>query len=289
MDRDRVPLTAAPGFALAPVWPAWPTYTRATIRPWLVRHAAARPPRRPAPRRCHWAREPLDVEYHDREWGVPVRDDRTLFEFLLLEGAQAGLSWSTILRKRGAYRRAFAGFDPRRVARFGAADVTRLLGDAGIVRNRAKIHAAVANAQAFLAVQAEHGSFTAYLWAFVDGRPLQGRRRSFRAVPAETALSRALSDGSPEARLPLRRPDDLLRVHAGGRARQRPHARLLPPRPGRPPGRPCAAPPASQRRRRLTPPGHRARSSSSAAAMSRPRSAITRRPVAARAAAGQPK
>jgi DNA-3-methyladenine glycosylase I len=144
-------------------------------------------------RRCHWAREPLDVEYHDREWGVPVRDDRTLFEFLLLEGAQAGLSWSTILRKRSAYRRAFAGFDPRRVARFGPRQVRRLLGDAGIVRNRAKIQAAVANAQAFLAVQAEHGSFTAYLWAFVEGRPLQGRRRSSRAVPAETALSRALS------------------------------------------------------------------------------------------------
>ena len=159
---------------------------------------ARRPsPRRVAPtvlrRRCHWAREPLDVEYHDREWGVPVRDDRTLFEFLLLEGAQAGLSWSTILRKRGSYRRAFAAFDPRRVARFGPRQVRRLLGDAGIVRNRAKIHAAVANAQAFLAVQAEHGSFAAYLWAFVDGRPLQGRRRSSRAVPAETELSRALS------------------------------------------------------------------------------------------------
>jgi DNA-3-methyladenine glycosylase I len=159
-------------------------------------------PRTPSPRRasptvlrqrCRWAREPLDVEYHDREWGVPVRDDRRLFEFLLLEGAQAGLSWSTILRKRDGYRQAFAGFDPRRVARFGPRQVRRLLADVGIVRNRAKVRAAIANAQAFLAVQAEHGSFSAYLWAFVEGRPLQGRRRSFREVPAETAVSRALS------------------------------------------------------------------------------------------------
>lgn len=156
----------------------------------------ARARRRPSPalrRRCAWTREPLEVEYHDREWGVPARDDRRLFEFLLLEGAQAGLSWSTILRKREAYRRAFAGFDPRRVARFGSRDMRRLLADPGIVRNRAKLHAAVANARAFLAVQAEHGSFAAYLWAFVEGRPLQGRRRFLRDVPAETPLSRALS------------------------------------------------------------------------------------------------
>jgi DNA-3-methyladenine glycosylase I len=146
------------------------------------------------PRRCRWAREPLDVEYHDREWGVPVRDDRVLFEFLLLEGAQAGLSWSTILRKRGAYRRAFAAFDPRRVALFDAGDVRRLLADEGIVRNRAKVAAAIGNAQAFLSVQAEHGSFAEYLWRFVGGRPLQNRRRSPRSVPAETPLSRALSD-----------------------------------------------------------------------------------------------
>jgi DNA-3-methyladenine glycosylase I len=152
-------------------------------------------PRTPssAPRRCHWARDPLDVVYHDREWGVPVRDDRRLFEFLVLEGAQAGLSWSTILKKREAYRRAFAGFDPRRVARFGPREVRRLLGDEGIVRNRAKVRAAIGNARAFLAVQAAHGSFAAYLWAFVDGRPLQGRRRTPRDVPAETALSKALS------------------------------------------------------------------------------------------------
>jgi len=124
---------------------------------------------------------------------VPVRNDRRLFEFLLLEGAQAGLSWSTILRKRAAYRLAFASFDPRRVARFGPGDVRRLLADAGIVRHRAKIEAAVGNARAFLAVQAEHGSFAAYLWRFVGGRPRQERRRAPRDVPAETALSRALS------------------------------------------------------------------------------------------------
>jgi DNA-3-methyladenine glycosylase I len=145
-------------------------------------------------RRCHWARDPLDVEYHDREWGVPVRDDRVLFEFLILEGAQAGLSWSTILRKRPAYRRAFTAFDPRRVARFGAPDVRRLLADEGIVRNRAKVDAAIGNARAFLAVQAEHGSFAEYLWRFVGGRPLQNRWRAARSVPAETELSRALSD-----------------------------------------------------------------------------------------------
>jgi DNA-3-methyladenine glycosylase I len=144
-------------------------------------------------KRCRWARDPLDVVYHDEEWGVPVRDDRLLFEFLILEGAQAGLSWSTILKKRDGYRRAFAKFDPRRVAGFGAADKRRLLADAGIVRNRAKIDAAVENAHAFLAVQAEHGSFAGYVWGFVDGRPLQVRRGSFREVPAETEISQALS------------------------------------------------------------------------------------------------
>jgi DNA-3-methyladenine glycosylase I len=144
-------------------------------------------------KRCRWARDPLDVVYHDEEWGVPVRDDRVLFEFLILEGAQAGLSWSTILKKRSGYRRAFAGFDPRRVARFGAADKRRLLADAGIVRHPGKIDATIDNARAFLAVQAEHGSFADYLWRFVDDQPLTVRRRSFRDVPAETELSRTLS------------------------------------------------------------------------------------------------
>lgn len=124
---------------------------------------------------------------------MPVRDDRTLFEFLLLEGAQAGLSWSTILGKRARYRRAFAGFDPRRVARFGPRDVRRLLADAGIVRHRGKIEGAIANARAFLAVQAEFGSFAAYVWRFVDGRPVQARWRAADRLPAATDTSRALS------------------------------------------------------------------------------------------------
>ena len=128
--------------------------------------------------RCDWAgTEPLLVAYHDEEWGVPVQDDRTLFEFLILEGAQAGLSWLTILRKRAAYRHAFAGFEPERVARFDARKVSSLLRDPGIVRNRAKVGSAVANARAFLRVQAEFGSFAAYQWRFVEGRPLQALGR----------------------------------------------------------------------------------------------------------------
>ena len=145
-------------------------------------------------KRCGWCGDdPLYVAYHDEEWGVPVRDDRVLFEFLLLEGAQAGLSWITILRKREHYRRAFARFDPRRVAAFGEADVARLLADAGIVRNRAKVRAAIGNAQAFLAVQRECGSFSDYIWRFVDGRPIQNARRSIRAIPPTTPLSDAIS------------------------------------------------------------------------------------------------
>lgn len=144
--------------------------------------------------RCAWAgTDPVYVRYHDEEWGVPVRDDRRLFEFLVLEGAQAGLSWLTILRKREAYRRAFAGFDPARVARFGARDRARLLGDAGIVRNRLKVDSAITNAQAFLAVQEEHGSFAGYQWGFVDGRPIQNRWRSLAEVPARTPLAEAFS------------------------------------------------------------------------------------------------
>jgi DNA-3-methyladenine glycosylase I len=133
------------------------------------------------------------VEYHDREWGVPQRDDRALYEFLVLEGAQAGLSWMTILRKREGYRRAFAGFDPEAVARFGDADVARLLADASIVRNRAKVAAAIANARALLAVREERGSFAEHLWSFVDGQPLQPARRSLADVPAETPEARAVS------------------------------------------------------------------------------------------------
>src|SRR3954470_16611744 len=145
--------------------------------------------------RCPWVdlRKPDYVEYHDKEWGVPVHDDRLLFEFLTLEGAQAGLSWSTILRKREGYRNAFAGFDPRKVARFRPQDVKRLMQDAAIVRNRAKIESTIGNARAVLAVQEETGSFDAYLWQFVGGRPIRTRRRSLRDIPATTPESDAMS------------------------------------------------------------------------------------------------
>lgn len=146
-----------------------------------------------APARCSWARTSLSIAYHDLEWGVPVHDDNTLFEFLTLEGAQAGLSWETILKKRVAYRQAFAGFDPRLVARFRAAQVARLLGNPGIVRNRLKIGSTVSNAKAFLAVQRELGSFDAYVWSFVGGTPRINRWRTPRQVPALTPQSDALS------------------------------------------------------------------------------------------------
>ena len=144
-------------------------------------------------RRCPWARSPADIAYHDTEWGVPARDDRVFFEFLILEGAQAGLSWSTILNKRAGYHRAFADFDPARVARFTPARIERLVQDAGIVRHRQKIVSAVTNARAFLTVQAEHGSFDTYVWQFVGGRPRRNAWRTPRQVPARTAESDALS------------------------------------------------------------------------------------------------
>jgi DNA-3-methyladenine glycosylase I len=144
--------------------------------------------------RCPWAEGSAQyAAYHDDEWGVPVHDDRVFFEFLILEGAQAGLSWSTILNKRAAYRKAFADFDPVRVARFNDADAARLLNDAGIVRNRLKIGSAIGNARAFLDVQRECGSFDRYVWTFVGGAPLQARRKSLGDVPAQTAESDALS------------------------------------------------------------------------------------------------
>jgi DNA-3-methyladenine glycosylase I len=143
--------------------------------------------------RCGWATTDVYHAYHDAEWGVPVHDDRLLFEFLVLEGAQAGLSWLTILRKREAYRKAFHAFDPKIVARYGAKDIRRLLGDAGIVRNKLKVASAVANAQAFLKVQEEFGSFDAYIWRFVDGRPVQNAWESLKQVPARTAASDAMS------------------------------------------------------------------------------------------------
>jgi DNA-3-methyladenine glycosylase I len=151
-------------------------------------------PRGAPKQRCDWAgKEPIYVAYHDEEWGVPVFDDRKLFEFLVLEGAQAGLSWLTILRKREGYRRLFAQFDAGKVARFDAKKLALLLEDAGIVRNQAKVKSAVNNARAFLEVQAEFGSFAAYQWGFVDGRPIQNEFRSLAEIPPRTELSDALS------------------------------------------------------------------------------------------------
>ena len=148
----------------------------------------------PAKKSCEWpSTDPLMIAYHDREWGTPVHDDRRQFEFLILEGAQAGLSWRTVLHKREAFRAAFARFDPGKVARFGARDVRRLLGDAGIIRNRLKIAAAIKNARAFLAVQEEFGTFDAYIWRFVGGKPIVNRWRAMREIPARTRESDALS------------------------------------------------------------------------------------------------
>jgi DNA-3-methyladenine glycosylase I len=143
--------------------------------------------------RCGWATNELAISYHDEEWGVPVHDDARFFEFLILEGAQAGLSWDTILRKRDNYRQAFAGFDPAAVAHFDRRKQGKLLQDPGIVRNRLKVAAAVDNAKAFLCVQEEFGSFDAYIWRFVDGRPKTNARKSMKSVPASTAESDAMS------------------------------------------------------------------------------------------------
>ncbi|MCC5867514.1 MAG: DNA-3-methyladenine glycosylase I [Gammaproteobacteria bacterium] len=145
--------------------------------------------------RCDWALgvSAAYLAYHDDEWGVPTHDDRRLFEFLLLEGAQAGLSWATVLHRREGYRRAFADFDPAAVARFDEAHCARLLTDPGIIRNRLKVASAVSNARAFLEVQSAFGSFDAYLWRFVDGQPIDGRRASMAEVPATTPLSDTLS------------------------------------------------------------------------------------------------
>lgn len=143
--------------------------------------------------RCSWAKTPLGIAYHDAEWGVPVHDDRTLFEFLTLEGAQAGLSWETILKKRDTYRAAFLNFDPARVARFTPARVERLLQNAGIVRNRLKVESTISNARAFIAIQKEFGSFDAYVWGFFKRAPPDNRRRSPEAIPARTPESDALS------------------------------------------------------------------------------------------------
>jgi DNA-3-methyladenine glycosylase I len=147
----------------------------------------------PQPPRCAWANGELSIRYHDEEWGVPVHDDRTLFEFLILEGAQAGLSWNTILNKRENYRKAFDGFDPARVARYDRRKIERLLRDPGIVRNKLKIASAVGNAKAFLQVQKEFGSFDVYIWQFVEGKPRVNSPKSMKQVPARTPESDAMS------------------------------------------------------------------------------------------------
>jgi DNA-3-methyladenine glycosylase I len=146
-------------------------------------------------RRCTWAANggPLDQRYHDREWGVPVHSDRKLFEFLILEGAQAGLSWSTILKKRVNYRKAYDNFDARKIALYNAIKVRQLLKDPGIVRNRLKIRASILNARAFLKIQKEFGRFDRYIWQFTGGKPIQNRRRNLRQVPARTRKSDAMS------------------------------------------------------------------------------------------------
>ena len=155
-------------------------------------------PAKPSPadlQRCHWAKSALMMDYHDREWGVPVHDDRTLFEFLILEGAQAGLSWETILNKRENYRRAFDRFDARKIARYDARKVRALMKDSGIVRNRLKIAATISNAKAFLAAQKEFGSFDKYIWQFVGGKPKINAWESSKKLPASTAESDAMSKG----------------------------------------------------------------------------------------------
>jgi len=144
--------------------------------------------------RCRWASKPINIPYHDEEWGVPVHDERRWFEFLILEGAQAGLSWDTILGKRARYREVFSGFDPERVARYDARMTKRLLADPGIIRNRLKISAAISNAKAFLKVQDEFGSFDAYAWKFVGGSPIRNKWKTHRQVPAVTPLATTLSN-----------------------------------------------------------------------------------------------
>jgi DNA-3-methyladenine glycosylase I len=169
------------------------------------------------PKRCSWVNvdHVLMREYHDREWGVPAHDDRTHFEFLILEAAQAGLSWSIVLNKRNGYRRAFSDFNPEKVARYSAARIDKLANDPGIIRNRAKIAAAVKNARAFLAVREERGSFDAYCWQFVDGRPRQNRWTTMPQIPVTTRESDAFSHRD-------------LQPYAGSRDGQRPSHRLFP-------------------------------------------------------------
>ena len=143
--------------------------------------------------RCRWATTELNIPYHDEEWGVPVHNDTTWFELLILEGAQAGLSWDTVLKKRARYRQVFANFDPQKIVRYDAKKVKALLADPGIIRNRLKIAATIANARAFLQIQKEFGSFDAYIWRFVDGKPIQNAWKTHQKLPASSAISDAIS------------------------------------------------------------------------------------------------
>ena len=175
--------------------------------------------------RCAWVPvdDPLYVAYHDSEWGVPSHDDRHLLEMLVLEGSQAGLSWSTILHRRSGYRRAFAGFDPAEVARFGPADVDRLLADPGIIRHRGKIEAAIANANAALAVSEQHGSLDAFLWGLVPDAPIRGGA----GHPGRDAGIESAQQGAQAARIQVSRTHHVLRLHAGRGHGQRPRGRVL--------------------------------------------------------------
>ena len=183
--------------------------------------------------RCPWgASHPLCLPYHDEEWGVPLHDDQKIFEMLVLEGAQAGLSWLTILKRRPAYRRAFSQFDPQEVVRFDTRKVARLLNDAGIIRNRLKIESAIKNARAFLAVQKEFGSFDAYIWRFVDGQPKQNRWQSWTEVPARTQESDALSKDLKSRGFSFVGSTICYAPHAGDRPGERSPGGLLPARRG---------------------------------------------------------
>lgn len=183
--------------------------------------------------RCCWVGEdPLMIGYHDTEWGTPSHDDRHLYEMLVLEGAQAGLSWQTILRKRARYQEVFDGFDPARVARFTPARIEKLLADPGIVRNRGKLEAAVVNARKVLEVQDEAGSLDGFLWAFVGGGPIVNRWNSYRDAPALDRGLQGDEQGAGRARLQVRRPDHLLRLHAGHGHGGRSRSRLFPGRQG---------------------------------------------------------
>jgi DNA-3-methyladenine glycosylase I len=182
--------------------------------------------------RCGWARTDIEVAYHDEEWGVPLHDDQKLFEFLVLEGAQAGLSWVTILKKREAYRKAFDQFEIAKVARYRPARVEKLLGNAGIVRNRLKIESAVENARHTLAVQKEFGSLDAYLWQFVDRQADSQRLEELEGVSGNEPAVRRDEQRHAQTRFPIRGFHHLLRLHAGGRHGQRPRSRLLPPQAG---------------------------------------------------------